>query len=54
MAKPTIQQLKSSQPVALTPLERGLADLLADMLVLDVQAERLVSEGEPTVTDTTH
>jgi hypothetical protein len=46
---------RSQQPavqVPLTPLERDLAALLADMLVADVEAERaarLEREGEPTV-----
>lgn len=53
MYKPA-QPLKASQTVALTPLQADLAALLADMLVLDVQRERLVREGEPTVGDVTH
>jgi hypothetical protein len=43
---------RSQQPavqVPLTPLDRDLAALLADMLVADVQAERCEREGEPTV-----
>jgi hypothetical protein len=48
------QPPKTSQSVALTPLQADLAALLADMLVLDVQQERLEQEGKPTVGDVTH
>ena len=53
MYKPA-QPLKASQIEALTPLQADLAALLADMLVLDVQRERLVREGEPTANEITH
>jgi hypothetical protein len=35
---------------ALSPNERDLASILADMLVADVLRERCEREGEPTVT----
>ena len=43
----------SAQNMALTPVEADLAALLADMLVLDLQRERLEREGKPTVNELT-
>jgi hypothetical protein len=54
MLKSTTQRPKASQIDALTPLQADLAALLADMLVLDLQRERLVSQGEPTVNEVNH
>jgi hypothetical protein len=51
MFKPS---LKPAQTDALTPLQADLAALLADMLVLEVQQERLEREGKPTAGDITY
>lgn len=53
MLKPA-QSPKTAQSVALTPLQADVAALLADMLVLEVQQERLEWEGKPTVGDVTN
>lgn len=53
MLKPA-QPLKTAQSVALTPLQADLAALLADILVLDLQQERLEREGATSVNDVSH
>lgn len=50
----TPPQLGTMQGAPLTPLQADLASLLADILMADVQPERLYSQGEPTVESTTH
>ena len=40
--------------MALTPLQADLAALLADMLVLEVQQERLEREGVTSVNEVSH
>lgn len=49
MQTPATKGLTPTQPAALTPLQADLAGLLAEILVLDVQAERLVPEPVLTV-----
>jgi hypothetical protein len=53
MLKPA-QSPKTAQSVALTPLQADLAALLAEMLVLELQGERLEREGKPTVCHVTN
>jgi hypothetical protein len=53
MLKPA-QLPKTAQSMALTPLQADLAALLADMLVLEVQQERLEREGVTSVNEVSH
>jgi hypothetical protein len=50
IAKPIV----SAQTAALTPLEADLAVLLADILLADIERERLEREGKPTAGDITN